>query len=129
MRFQQVLCLHTAVQILTGQPQKTRVLVPATKIGPEAHDLSSLGSKLPVDIGRIRTVCNANHVSGSYNTPSPEEYIFVMSVRYSWTVRVSNPVEGEFSAPTQTSRGAHPASYAGDKSARAWRYPLHLIPR
>jgi len=52
MRFQQVLCLHMAVHILTGQLQKTRVLVPARKIGSEAHDLSSLGSsKLTVDIG------------------------------------------------------------------------------
>jgi hypothetical protein len=47
------LCLDMAVQILTGQLQKTRVLVPARKIGSEAHDLSSFGSKLPVDIGHI----------------------------------------------------------------------------
>ena len=39
MRFQQDLCLHMAVQILTGQLQKTRVLLPARKIGSEAHDV------------------------------------------------------------------------------------------
>ena len=47
------LCLDMAVQILTEQLQKTRVLVPAGKIGSAAHDLSSLGSKLPVDIRHI----------------------------------------------------------------------------
>jgi len=41
-----------------------------------------------------------------------------------WTVRGSNPVGGEFSAPVQTGPGAHPASYTmGTGSVPGVKWP------